>query len=222
MDIRKIGALRTIGEWEKLMATLPRHAEGEGLGLMWENEVPPSVEGRDPTIRQGWRLSVERGVSFRPPKDAEIVQVPIEASPTGKPYTLVRVSRTAVHLHGVEIRNDVVAGNAHVCLRVIWPKGADVREDDGVAKAWRNYMLYVDIYPTTDPPKSRLKVYREGTERSPLIMLGSQETDEETGLLVTGWATRSANWRAAEHGYRARPSNGIDQLIAFSPIRSSS
>ncbi|TAL51085.1 hypothetical protein EPN81_00930 [Patescibacteria group bacterium] len=216
MDIRKIGALRTLGLWEDLLGNLPQHAEGpEGLGRVWEHEDPPRTAGQDPVVKQGWRLAVVCGVEFNIPTEAEVIPVEAEQSATGQAYVLVRIDRTAVHLHGVQIVDGRVAGDVHVCVRVIWPKGAETRDADD-RTAWRNYILYVDIYPpsTSSEPTQTLEVCPEGSERDPLIMLGSQEVEEDTNKPVVAWATRSANWRPAQG---ANPSVGSDQLIIFAP-----
>lgn len=226
MDIRKVGALRTLGLWEDLLGSLPEHAEGpEGLGRIWEHENPARVVGQDPVMRQGWRLAVVRGVSFEIPIGAdETVYVSAEQSATGKPYALVWIDQTAVHVHGgLTFVEGVVEGDVHVCAKVLWPKGADERDGDGT-KAWRNYLLYVDIYPTAETEISQvLEVYPEGSDRAQLIMLGTSDTLDPQPELpgkpddptpVTVWASRSANWKPARGGNR---STGSDQLVFFAP-----
>lgn len=222
MEIRKIGCLRTLGAWEDFLATLPQHAEGpEGLGRIWEHEDPPREDGRDPVVKQGWRIGVVRGVEFRLPRASGYREVPASESPTGRPYVLINVDRTAVHLHGgVAVERGIVRGDVHVCARVFWPKGADERVEgkDG----WRNFVLYLDFYPAVSARiEHELEVFVEGSERSPLVMLGSHETWDEapelegepdSAEMALCWATRSPNWRPAR-GQRAGA--GIDQLLAF-------
>lgn len=215
MQIRFIGALRTLAKWEDLLATLPQHAEGsDGLGRIWENENPPRSAGQDPIVKQGWRLAVYRGVEFKILEDdvSEVIEVAANMSKTGKPYTLIRLGRTAMHLHGVNVADGRVVGDVHVCARVFWPKGADERENDGSTKPWRNYLLYVDIYPSTTEVTQRLEVYPEGSRRSALVMLG--ETDDLDGTPVAAWATRSPNWKPTRG---EQPSVGSDQLLFFVP-----
>ena len=216
MEIHTIGCLRTLSAWEDHLATLPAHAASpEGLGRMWEHEDPPREDGRDPVVKQGWRLAVLRNVELRLPRASGYREVPAAQSPTGRPYTLVHVDATAVHLHGgLAVERGIVRGDAHVCVRVFWPKGADQREEGKIG--WRNYLLYLDFYPSSSGEiEHELDIYPQGAERSPLVMLGREETVEEEGApsrQALAWATRSSNWRSAS-GKRAGV--GIDQLLVF-------
>jgi hypothetical protein len=225
MEIRTIGALRTIAKWEELLDSLPVHAEGpEGLGRMWENEEAPRHASQDPLMKEGWRLAVVRGVEFVIGDAGDVtewIEVSAAESATGKPYTLLRIDRTAVHLHDVKVKDGKVVGDVQVCARVFWPKGADKRHDDGKSRAWRNYLLFVDIFPTKEEVTQTLEVYPEGSERSELIMLGETDSletevsdDVWEELLVIAWATRSANWKPATS---KGASTGSDQLLFFVP-----
>jgi hypothetical protein len=178
---------------------------------MWENTSTPRGEGYETIVKQGWRIAVHTGVSFKVPRGAEIIPINADQSATGQPYTLVRLDRNAVHIHGATMVNvrDIIVGNVHVCLRVIWPKDANVRGNG--TSPWRNYILYVDIWPNSETATWHLKVYPEGTGRKKLIMLGEPETDEFEQP-VEAWATRSANWKPA---WRGQASGGNDQLLTF-------
>lgn len=216
MKIETIGCLRVQALWEQLLNSLPQNAEGpEGLGKIWEHEDAPRNPGQDPILKQGWRLEVIRNVEFQVPTGAEVIEVAAENSPTGKKYTLIRTDKSAVHVHeGAAWRHGhrAVIGNAHVCARVIWPKGAEERNDGAIA--WRNYLLYVDITSANLPgnPSYELVVFPEGAERFPVLMLGVDDVEEGTDEPVRCWATRSANWKPAQE---QQPSTGSDQLIAF-------
>ncbi|MFA4846059.1 MAG: hypothetical protein WC654_05880 [Patescibacteria group bacterium] len=218
MEIRTINCLHTMALWEDFLGSLPSHANGhEDLGLIWENTVPAKRVGQDPTVKQGWRLAVYKGVEFSIPDDAEIQEI---AESSAGPYTLVRIGHTAIHLrNGTKITDSGrVVGDVHVNVRVIWPKDADKRQNGKAA--WRNYLLFLDIFPTTESKITKeLMVCEEGAKRSPLIMLGSQqevdpnpemEGEPDEGIVVTAWATRSANWRYGSD-------EGSDQCICLCP-----
>lgn len=227
MDIRTNGGLRTLVKWEDLLATLPEHAKNiESLGRMWKLESPARRTGQDPTLKEGWRLAVVRGVEWKIPTDeTNVVEVGSEDSATGKSYTLVRIDRTAVHLHdGVKIVDGVVTGDVHVCVRTFWPKGAEKRPEGTKNIGWKNYLLFLDVYPTTTHVEQTLDVREEGVQRSYCIMLGERDYEEEDYKegeeeeddtnqgdereFVVAWASRSANFS---------PSNrtGSDQLLYF-------
>lgn len=215
-SIRTVGCLRTLAAWEDFLTTLPQHAEGpEGLGLVWEHEDAPREDGRDPVVKQGWRLVVLRGVELRLPRASGYREVPASESPTGRPYVLVHVDATAVHLHGgLAIERGVVRGDVHVCARVFWPKAADERTEGTVG--WRNYLLYLDFHPSASgKTEHELDIYPEGHQRTPLVLLGSVEQIESEGespRQAIAWATRSFDWcppRGAKRG------GGIDQLLVF-------
>ncbi|MBI2473146.1 hypothetical protein HYV70_01155 [Candidatus Uhrbacteria bacterium] len=215
MKVNTVGSLRQIAVWENFLAGLPAHAEGpEGLGRVWEHTDQARKEGNDDILKQGWRLDVVRGVEFIIPEEAEI-KIGLE-HPTAGRYTLVRIDRTTVHLReGVLIETDeddvkYVVGDVHVCARVFNPIGADAREPvEGSGFAWRNYLLYLDVFPTTEEVKTELVVHGDGTPRTPNIMLGRDEDG------VVGWATRSANWKPSVDGELGP---GSDQCLAFYPI----
>lgn len=201
MEVIVKGSLRVIRPWEEMLAALPQHAEGpEGLGLVWENEVAARTVGQDPTIKQGWRLGVYKGVEFTIPDEAEVAEV--TSGPAG-PYTLVKIDQVAVHLrNGLKITDGRrVVGDVHVCARVFWPKGAD--EHLNGRAAWRNYLLYVDMVRSDEPLRHDLVVHPEGVERAPVLMLGAQQAVEgEQGedLVITAWSTRSTNWHYGTEG----------------------
>ena len=201
MEFGKIGDLNVNSDWEKLLASLPQQAvNAHGLGKIWEHIDPPRSDNSDPTVKQGWRLGVIPGVKFVVPQQAEVEVV--EESNVGS-YTLIRLGRNAIHLRdGVEVVGNTVVGDVHVCARVFWPQGADVRQGGKVA--WKNYLLFLDFFPPVgDKVEHDLVVHREGTARDPIVMLGGKKKG------TVCWATRSANWKSSLDGADS------DQCLVF-------
>lgn len=225
METRTLGSLRTSIVWENRLDELPAKAGGdEGLGFMWRQQKAPAREWMDPTIHEGWRLAVVRGVRFTIPRGTEIIEVPASQSKNHTAYRLVKIGQIVVHLRdGLNFHDGTLVANAHVCARIIWPDGAEKRKPNGANWQWRNYYLFLDLHPTTKEEVSAiLEVYPEGSKRSKAIMLGVTDTlyppKGEAGDPVEGvvWATKSADWKPAMRG---NPSTGCDQLIFFVPVK---
>lgn len=217
IEIRTIGGLNTSLEWEDLLQRLPDPARGaEGLGKFWEREDPPRAAGNDPIVKQGWRLAIVRGVELRLPEDAEVVSVRNEM--VGE-YQFVRVHGVNVHLRdGLKFVDGRVVGDAHVCVKVTWPKGAELRQSAD-KPAWRNYFLSLDFHPTKEEATHAFRVLPAGAPRKPLLMFGlCEEVDDwEFGEVQTVcYATRSANWRPPRG---SKQGMGCDQCLCFYKVK---